>query len=193
MTDDTIIEMVCEHCGAVNRLTPGHGLRELGLCSRCMQLLYELDDQNQRIRITKKFRTLYQELRELWSTIQRDLGAINQKLRHTEQMASSSNTGSLAEIFSAVELVTNRSLQIMSALQNENSISDPETRTSMEEFLPLLHRFFDEVPDRIEKLTETREEEKAIAIYDEWKKMSKDASTFFHLMDKYLGNRLPAE
>ncbi len=172
-----MVQLKCENCGKPNELRED-ALRAIVACTSCGDLLYELDESSNKVRITRLFRDKYRELSTLWPSIQKELGALQ------KQAAAGSSDLSLISIHDKQK----EAIEIINILRNQNAISDQNTRASCDEFLPMLEHYLKDLQSLDERI---QSEPQASEILSDIKSRAKDSSVFFHLMDMYLGERQP--
>lgn len=176
-----MLEIRCPRCGTVNEFR-SDALRPIAGCKSCGDLIYEIDEESSKVRITKRFRDYYRELKGLWPILHKEVAGIRIKEQKGESIDSA---------LDSIEAIVARALEICSHMANENGLSDDETRASTSDFLPVLESYLNSLSGFRNELKSASAPDEAANVASKYRDSAKDASVFFHLMDMYLGERQP--
>ncbi len=180
MISKRVFTYVCGFCEKPSEIQESR-IAGILACPHCGQVLYEIDDQYKRIRVTKNFRIFYRELLQAL----KDLRTVSRSFENFASGKVVNDSGSLAipaDLSRYADLI--RSLS--SKLLNENEFSDSDTRDSVSGAVTLIIS----QSDRLRKAAEiSTADENALSHAQGIRSAEKEIFAFIRMLDKYLHER----
>jgi hypothetical protein len=177
MISSRIFTFTCGFCNKPTELKEAK-LQMIIACPHCGQVLYEMDDENPRLRLTKEFRSAYSqmlaEMKEL-RTLLKDLEIQSKK---TEPEFST-------ELNPALMTVNINIINLIKKLINENELSDSDTRDSAGSALGLISSQTQRISSLINEATDMSHSAFSEKVA-ELRKGEKEIFMFIRMLDKYL-------
>lgn len=178
--------MVCHDCQAENTILDNGRMQTVVSCRSCNGILFEIDDSEENYRITKNFRVYYKAFTDSLARIQSSYTKKSEEIRKAlqadtaaEELTLWNNAISRSEVFSEDNIHAFES--VIRFLDNENGISDIETRKSVADLLENarvltaeMYAFRNDTSDHKNKLN---------SIKTKWR----DVNMFTNMMDSYFG------
>ena len=186
MTSPAGIEYVCPHCRQTN-LLPENAVLDLVFCSRCNEILFELDDSRREVRVTKGFQESFRVLKSELDGLRRFFLDENRKRRELARNTSDQRTDSTEGAGAIPAEVIERIETALSRFQNENAVSDENTRESALSLITVVTDYAREAGELAKTAASGPDEPATQEAFLSMKEKLKDVNAFARMMSNYLG------
>ena len=185
MNDTSTLTINCTYCGKENKINSQY-LKDLVACRSCGEVLYELDETMRDIRITKRFRELYQILLPQIGDIRKMLVKFDKEIN-----LSYCNDDVQIGIIDKNSIIPEKNItgvgEIIKKLFNENNVSDENTSSSMVDFFSILENYIKTADDYSSMFDGSKNTADLKESYRNLRSLEKEVNAFVRMMTVYLG------